>query len=124
MHHGLDFITDLGADVLAPANGKVIDVSISRRGSGNTLTIEHGFGYQTVYAHLAGVSVRKGQEVTRGMIIARAGNTGMSLIPHLHYEIWKEGKLMNPIHFCYARLTPKEYVQLMIAGYNSGQSLD
>jgi len=124
MHHGLDFITALGADVLAPANGTVTDVSISSRGSGNTLTIEHGFGYRTVYAHLRSVSVRKGQEVTKGMIIARAGDTGMSLIPHLHYEIWKGDKLMNPIHFCYSRLSPKEYTQLMIAGYNSGQSLD
>ena len=122
-HTGLDFITALGADVLAPANGTVTEIS-SQRGSGTTLTIEHAHGHRTVYAHLSNTFVRKGQEVTKGMIIARAGNSGMSLIPHLHYEIWKGEELMNPIHFCYSRLTPKEYMQLMIAGQSSGQSLD
>jgi len=124
LHTGLDFITALGADVLAPANGTVTNVTSSKQGSGNTVTIEHGFGYRTVYAHLESMSVRKGQDVVKGMIIARAGNSGMSLVPHLHYEIWKGDELMNPIHFCYSRLSPKEYAQLMVAGHNSGQSLD
>ena len=124
MHNGLDIIAALGADVLAPANGTVTNVTISSRGSGNTLVIEHAFGYRTVYAHLREILVRKGQKVEKGMIIARVGNTGMSFVTHLHYEIWKEEELMNPIHFCYAQLTPAAYRQLMIAGYNSGQSLD
>jgi hypothetical protein len=124
MHTGLDIIAPLNIDVLAPADGMVSNVSISQRGSGNTLTIEHAFGYQTMYAHLNDILVRKGQKVTKGMIIARVGDSGNSLAPHLHYEIWKREKMMNPIHFCYAQLTPEEYRLLMIAGYNSGQSLD
>jgi len=124
LHTGLDIIVTLGTDVLAPANGVVTEVVRSSREAGNTVTIEHAFGYRTVYAHLNDVFVRKGQEVTKGMIIARAGDSGMALAPHLHYEIWKGDELMNPIHFCYAQLTPEAYRQLMIAGYNSGQSLD
>jgi murein DD-endopeptidase MepM/ murein hydrolase activator NlpD len=124
MHNGLDYIAALGADVLAPANGTVTEVVRSERGSGNTVTIEHAFGYRTVYAHLSTIFVRKGQNVTKGMIIARVGNSGMSFATHLHYEIWKGEELMNPIHFCYSQLTPEKYRQLMIAGYNSGQSLD
>ncbi|MDR2585861.1 MAG: M23 family metallopeptidase [Prevotellaceae bacterium] len=124
MHTGLDVIVTLGTDVLAPAKGVVTDVVRSSRESGNTVTVEHAYGYKTVYAHLSHVFVRKGQEVTKGMIIARVGSSGMSLAPHLHYEIWKEEVLMNPIHFCYAQITPEAYMQLMITGNNSGQSLD
>jgi len=124
MHTGLDLIAALGADVLAPADGTVSNITLSNRGSGNTITLEHAFGYRTVYAHLQDVWVRKGQSVAKGTIIARAGNRGMSLAPHLHYEIWKGEELMNPLHFCYAQLTPAEYWQVMMAGYNSGQSLD
>ena len=124
MHTGLDFPAALGADVLAPANGMVTSVVSSQRGDGNTVIIEHAFGYQTVYKHLINVLVRKGQTITKGMIIARAGNSGMSLAPHLHYEVWRNGEMLNPIHFSYAQLTPDVYWQLMVAGYNSGQSLD
>ena len=125
LHTGLDIIATLGSDVLAPADGIVTNVSISSRESGNTLTIEHDFGYRTIYAHLSdNILVRKGQKVTKGMIIARVGNSGTSLAPHLHYEIWKGEEMMNPIHFTYAQFTPEEYRLLMIAGYNSGQSLD
>ena len=124
MHTGLDIIVILGTDVLAPANGVVAEVARSTRESGNTITIEHAFGYRTVYAHLSEIFVRKGQEVTKGTLIARAGDSGRSLAPHLHYEIWKGEELMNPIHFGYAQLNPEMYTQLMIAGYNSGQSLD
>ena len=124
LHTGLDFIAPLGTDVLAPADGTVINAVSSSRGSGNTLTIEHAFGYRTVYEHLESVLVRKGQKVTKGTIIARVGNSGMSFAAHLHYEVWKDGEMMNPIHFCYSRLSPEEYTQLMVAGYNSGQSMD
>ena len=124
MHSGLDLPAALGADVLAPADGTVTKVVVSQRGDGNSVTIEHAFGYHTVYKHLDGALVRNGQKVTKGTIIGRAGNSGMSLAPHLHYEVWRDGEMMNPIHYCYAQLSPEEYNQLMMAGYNSGQSLD
>ena len=125
LHTGLDIIAALNSDVLAPADGIVTNITSSSRESGNTLTIEHPSGYRTIYAHLSDyIFVRKGQKVTKGMIIARVGNSGTSLAPHLHYEIWKGEEMMNPIHFCYAQFTPEEYRLLMIASYNSGQSLD
>jgi len=124
MHTGLDIVAPLNIDVLAPADGIVSNVTISSRGSGNTLTIEHAFGYRTIYAHLNSILVRKGQKVTKGMIIARVGDSGNSFATHLHYEIWKGDEMMNPIHFSYAQFNPEEYRLLMIAGYNSGQSLD
>jgi len=124
MHTGLDLPAALGTDVLAPADGIVTHIVTSARGDGNTLTLEHPSGYRTVYKHLDGILVRKGQQVKKGMILARAGNSGMSLAPHLHYEIWKGAEMMNPIHFCYAQLNPEEYSRMMMAGYNSGQSLD
>jgi len=122
MHTGIDFVAVLGTDVLAPADGVVVELTRSSRGSGNSIAIEHDSGYTTVYAHLQDILVRKGQKVSRGSIIARVGNSGLSWAPHLHYEIRKGAEIMNPVHFFYAQLKPHEYRQLMVA--DSGQSLD
>lgn len=124
MHTGIDLVAQLGTDVLAPADGVVVEVTSSDRGAGNSLTVEHDSGFTTVYAHLSDIRVHKGQRVSRGSILARVGNSGLSWAPHLHYEIHKGEEIMNPMHFFYAQLKPDEYRQLMVAGYNSGQSLD
>ena len=132
MHTGLDYIAALGTNVLAPADGVVTNVAFSKE-AGNTVSITHDFGYRTVYEHLGsddigginnGIFVHKGQKVTKGMIIGRTGNSGLSLAPHLHYEVWKGDKMMNPIHFCFSQVSPAEYKQMMVISYNSGQSLD
>ena len=123
-HTGLDLIAALGIDVLVTADGEVKEVQRSSRENGNSITVDHGGGYVTIYNHLQDILVRKGQKLKRGAIIARVGNTGLSLAPHLHYEIRKDGKIENPIHYFFAQLFPSEYTQMMVAAYNSGQSLD
>ena len=123
-HTGLDLIAALGINVLVTADGTVSELRRASREDGNSITVDHGGGYVTVYNHLQDVLVRKGQKLKQGAIIGRVGNTGLSIAPHLHYEIRKDGKVENPIHYFFTQLFPSEYTQMMIAAYNSGQSLD
>ena len=124
-HTGMDFLVGLGTDVLSTADGQVVNVARSARGKGNVVEILHPYrGYSTVYAHLSDIFVRKGQYVTRGMTIARVGSTGMSFMPHLHYEIWREGQVMDPVHYYFMDGMPAQYRQIMLTAYNTGQSLD
>lgn len=94
-HEGMDIVNALGVPILAPADGRVITTK-QDPGFGLLLKIDHGYGYETVYGHLLKFAVIKGEWVTRGQIIAYLGNTGMSTGPHLHYEIHKNGKAVNP----------------------------
>ena len=97
-HPGIDVSTPRGTKVLAPADGVV--TYRGRRGAyGNTLVIDHGFGIVTRYAHLEGYEVRPGQRVQRGDVIGFVGSTGRSTAPHLHYEVWVDDQLQNPIKF-------------------------
>jgi len=124
-HTGMDFLAGLGTDVLATADGRVVNVSRSARGRGNVVEIEHNYrGYKTVYAHLSDIFVRKGQYVDRGMVIARVGSSGMSFMPHLHYEIQQKGQVRDPVHYYFMEVMPGEYRQIMLTAYNTGQSLD
>jgi murein DD-endopeptidase MepM/ murein hydrolase activator NlpD len=74
--------------------------------------IDHGFGYHTLYAHMHTVKVQEGDEIKRGSIIGTVGNTGLSSGPHLHYEVHKNGRPVNPINFFHNDLSPEEYVQM------------
>jgi murein DD-endopeptidase MepM/ murein hydrolase activator NlpD len=94
-HEGIDIVNALGVPILAPADGRVITTK-KDPGFGLFLKVDHGYGYETVYGHLLKFAVIKGEWVTRGEIIAYLGNTGMSTGPHLHYEIHKNGKAVNP----------------------------
>ena len=123
-HTGLDLIAALGIDVLVTADGVVQEVRRSSREDGNSITVDHGGGYVTVYSHLQNTLVRRGQKLKQGAIIGRVGNSGLSLAPHLHYEVRKNDKVENPIHYFFSQLFPVEYTQMMVAAYNSGQSLD
>ncbi|MEE8218860.1 MAG: M23 family metallopeptidase [Vicinamibacteria bacterium] len=97
-HPGIDISTPRGTRVIAPADGVV--TYRGRRGAyGNTLVIDHGFGIVTRYAHLDGYDVRPGQRVQRGDVIGFVGDTGRSTAPHLHYEVWVDDQLQNPIKF-------------------------
>jgi len=101
MHNGLDIITDVGTNVYAPGGGTVSFVG-RRGGYGLTLEIDHGFGYTTIYAHLNSISVKEGQMVKRGDLIAKTGNSGsLSTGPHLHYEVRHNSIPLNPYNFIY-----------------------
>lgn len=110
MHTGVDFTAPKGTPIYAAGNGTVR--SINRKdysGYGVVCVIDHGYGYQTLYAHLSKMNVRSGQKVQRGEIIGYVGSTGLSVGPHLHYEVLKNGKPVNPVNYFYNDLTPEEY---------------
>ena len=87
-------------------------------------SLNHGYGYKTVYAHLSRYNVRAGQKVKRGEIIGYVGSTGISTAPHLHYEVHKNGEPVNPQYFYYMDLTPQEYERMIAISSNMGQSFD
>ncbi len=124
MHTGMDFTAPTGTEVYATGNGVVADVVFSARGYGNTIIIDHGFGYKTLYAHLSKSLVHPGTKVKRGDVIGLVGNTGMSMAPHLHYEVRKNDEPINPINFYFNDLTPAEYEKIIELASQSGQSLD
>ena len=97
-HYGIDFVTNIGTPVYAPGKGKVIFVG-RRGGYGLEVEIDHGYGYRTRYAHLSKSLVKKGQHVTRGDLIAKTGNSGLTTGPHLHYEVSHNGVKLNPAQF-------------------------
>ncbi|HRN25089.1 MAG: M23 family metallopeptidase [Ignavibacteriaceae bacterium] len=98
MHTGIDIITDVGTSVKATGKGKVIFVG-PRSGYGLAIEIDHGFGYQTIYAHLSSINVKEGSIVKRNQVIAKSGNSGLSSGPHLHYEVLHNGQTLNPSEF-------------------------
>ncbi len=95
-HSGMDFTAPSGTEVYATGNGVVYQVKSARRELGNHIIIDHGFGYQSVYAHLSGFNVKAGQKVKRGDTIGFVGSTGLSTAPHLHYEVRVNGKHVDP----------------------------
>ena len=123
-HYGMDFTAPTGTDVYVTGNGVVEDVVTSMRGYGKHIVIDHGFGYKTIYAHLSGYNVKKGQKVKRGEIIGYVGSTGTSTAPHLHYEVLKNDAKVNPVHFYFNDLTAEEFDKMIFISSNSGQSFD
>jgi murein DD-endopeptidase MepM/ murein hydrolase activator NlpD len=123
-HSGVDYTVPEGTPVFATADGVVREVSSRNTGSGLTLVIDHAGGYQTTYNHLSRAGVRAGARVRRGDIIARTGNTGLSLAPHLHYEVRKDGQRVNPIHYFFMELTPAEYQRIIRIAGSGMQSFD
>ena len=95
-HQGVDYTIPEGSRVFATADGVVRDVALRNSTSGQTVVIDHGNGYETSYSHLSKINVRKGQTVRRGDIIALSGDTGLSLAPHLHYEVRLDGMRVDP----------------------------
>ncbi len=124
MHNGMDLLGAIGTDVVASANGVVEVTKRSKRGEGNTVVINHKNGYVTTYSHLGDILVRKGETVNQGDVIGRVGLSGMSFAPHLHYEISFYGKIMDPVNYFFAELTPEQYRDMVAVSSNTGQSLD
>jgi murein DD-endopeptidase MepM/ murein hydrolase activator NlpD len=123
-HYGMDFTAPLGTDIYVTGDGVVESVISSRRGYGNHIIINHGFGYRTVYAHLESFNVRVGQKVRRGDVIGFVGNTGMSLAAHLHYEVELNGIKVDPANYYFNDLSPEEYERMIEIASRSGQSFD
>ena len=122
-HQGMDFTAPTGTEVFATGNAKV-KFTGWKQGYGNTVILDHGFGYETLYAHLYKSLVRKGQKVRRSDIIALVGNSGKSTGPHLHYEVRLNGKPVDPRNYYFYDLSPEEYDQMIQLSNNFGQMLD
>jgi murein DD-endopeptidase MepM/ murein hydrolase activator NlpD len=104
-HEGVDISAPTGTPILAAADGTVTYAGW-RSGLGNTVEIDHGYGYVTVYGHASKLSVRRGQKVTRGEGIASVGSTGTSTSPHLHYEVHVGGRAVNPMNYVIGSVLP------------------
>ncbi len=121
-HDGMDFTAPTGTDIYATGDGEVTEVGVSG-GYGNRIIVDHGFGYQTLYGHMDAFKVKVGDKVKRGQIIGLVGNTGVSSGPHLHYEVHKNGKVVNPVSYYYNDLTPEEYARILDLA-NVGKTFD
>jgi murein DD-endopeptidase MepM/ murein hydrolase activator NlpD len=122
-HTGVDFTAPTGTPIYAPGNGVVTTVERNRHGYGLMVVVDHGYGYETLYAHLSKFNVRVGQEVKRGEIIGFVGNTGVSTAPHLHYEVIRHGTKVNPINYFFNDLTPEEFEYIIEVASRVNQSL-
>ena len=123
-HHGVDYLVAEGTAVFATADGTVKSLSEKNSSHGKARTIDHGNGYETSYSHLLDIRVRKGQKVKRGDIIALSGNSGLSFVPHLHYEVRYRDTRVDPVHYFFLELTPEEYQRIIRIALSSMQSFD
>jgi murein DD-endopeptidase MepM/ murein hydrolase activator NlpD len=124
MHEGMDFTAKIGTPIYATGDGVVERADNTASGFGNHIVINHGFGYETLYAHLSKYKCRAGQRIQRGDIIGYVGSTGRSEGPHLHYEVHKNGKVVNPLNFYYGNISAVEYVAIAQLANQENQSYD
>ncbi len=124
LHAGLDFTAPAGTPIYATADGVVKDAGFNTGGFGNRVVVNHGFGYETLYAHMVRIKARVGTRVKRGEVIGYVGNTGKSTGPHLHYEVHKNGTPLDPIYFFYNDLTPAQFDRILKLAAASNQSFD
>ena len=123
MHYGLDFSLQKGNPIYATADGRIKTIKSSFGGLGKYIYIDHENGYMSVYGHLNKFNVKRGQRVKRGELIAYSGNSGRSTAPHLHYEIIKNGKKVNPINYFFNDLTPNQYEEILKLASVENQAL-
>jgi len=124
MHGGMDFTAPRNTPIYAASDGIVVRADSRSSGYGKHIRIKHGFGYVTLYAHLNKYNVKRNQKVKKGDIIGFVGSTGRSQAPHLHYEVRKDGRKINPINFYYGDLSPDEFDALLKLASQENQSLD
>jgi murein DD-endopeptidase MepM/ murein hydrolase activator NlpD len=123
-HPGLDFSAPQGTPIYATAQGVVRIAGNLGNGYGNHVVINHGYQYSTLYGHMYKIKVRAGQTVKRGEVIGYVGNSGKSTGSHLHYEVMKGKKHLDPIYFFYNDLTPEQYQQILKIASSRNQSFD
>lgn len=123
-HGGLDLIALRGTPVRATADGSVRAAARLRSGPGHVVEIAHPGGYLTRYAHLDDIFVAKGQRIRRGQVIGTLGMSGAAFAPHLHYEVRRDGRCLDPVHFFFLDMTPWNYANVLFVTTNTGQSLD
>ncbi|MBP2284299.1 murein DD-endopeptidase MepM/ murein hydrolase activator NlpD [Flavobacterium sp. CG_23.5] len=124
MHEGMDFSAKIGTPIYATGDGVVEKADNTASGYGNHIVLRHGYGYETLYAHLSKYNCRAGQRIKRGDIIGYVGSTGRSEGPHLHYEVHKDEKVVNPLNFYYGNISAIEYVAISKLANQENQSLD
>ena len=117
MHTGIDLNAKFGTPIYATGNG-VVESSKWDSGYGNTVVIDHGFGYKSLYAHCLELKVAPGQKVVRGQEIATVGATGTATGAHVHYEVLVRGQHDNPAKYFFMDLTPEEYDQILFEAEN------
>ena len=122
-HAGMDFSASPGTPVYATGDGVVVKAGWET-GYGNTIEVNHGFGYLTRYAHLSAYKVRPGQKVVRGEVIGAVGSTGKSTGPHLHYEVYVKGKVQNPVNYYFMDLSAEDYDKMIQIAANHGKVFD
>ena len=123
-HYGMDFTAAVGTKVYTTGDGIVKDVQTIGGGYGRWILVDHGFGYQTMYAHLSGFSVKIGEQVKRGQVIGYVGNSGTSTGPHLHYEVHRNGEPVNPQYYYFKDLNAQEYEKMVSISSTIGQTFD
>lgn len=123
-HYGMDFSAPRGTPIYATGDGVIARADNKATGYGNHIVIDHGYGYESLYAHMYKYNVRPGQKVKRGDIIGFVGSTGRSEGPHCHYEVFKDGERINPTNFYYGSLTAEEYAAMLVKAEQENQSLD
>jgi murein DD-endopeptidase MepM/ murein hydrolase activator NlpD len=124
MHKGMDFTAPIGSPIFATGDGIVDAADAASSGYGNHVVINHGFGYETLYGHMSRYNCRAGQRVKRGDIIGYVGSTGRSQGPHCHYEVHKDGEVVNPLNFYYGNISAAEYVAISKIANQENQSYD
>ena len=125
-HEGMDFCGSPWAPECL-CHGRwppVVGRWAGNRGYGNRIVIDHGFGYQTVYAHLRDFRTKLGKKVVRGEVIGGVGSTGKSTGPHLHYEVHVKGKVVNPVNYYFMDLSAEDYDRMIQIAANNGKVLD
>lgn len=123
MHSGVDFSAEKGTPIYATADGVIKYVRFDFGGYGKYVVIDHGFGYQTLYAHMSAENVKVGQKVKRGETIGFVGSSGKSTAPHVHYEVHVNGKKEDPVHYFFQGVTPAEYEEILRLASIENQSL-
>jgi murein DD-endopeptidase MepM/ murein hydrolase activator NlpD len=123
-HMGLDFTAPIGTPIYASADGRIKNAGFSTGGFGNHVVISHGYGYETIYAHMVRVKSRVGDMVKRGEVIGYVGTSGKSTGPHCHYEVHRHGTPLDPIYYFYNDLTPAQFDRILKLAAASNQSFD
>jgi murein DD-endopeptidase MepM/ murein hydrolase activator NlpD len=122
-HSGIDFTAPRGTPIYATGNG-TIKTAENTNGYGNHVVIYHGFGYSSLYAHMSKMAAKPGRQVKRGELIGYVGSTGTSTAPHVHYEVIKGNRKINPINYFFNDLTESEYQAIRELATREGQSFD